>query len=157
VEENLTELETSMYNMLESELDYFYVERVDYNSNVVLRIENTHYFYQQREKLEYSYDKITWNKVKDGDYNFSYRIYFRCVGDSITTKTGYTRLFDFPAITTKFNIGGNLDMLMYNYKNVASGNYTLTNTCYCELFKGLRIHHAKDLRLPSMNLDDACY
>jgi hypothetical protein len=141
-----------MYNFK----NYFYIESLADNN--IIYFQDFH-LGTSSNKVEYCIKLGDWESlegVSQYTLNKNERIYLRCCGDTIK-KDSYddsVPLFD---SVEKVNVGGNMDMLIFNYLDVAMSNYNFTQYAMASMFINTKIVDASKLLLISTEVPFGAY
>jgi hypothetical protein len=135
--------------------NYFYIASLEDNNQIDLTNPNT-WAGVNCTKLEFSYDKKTWTRLKGSDIltiNKNDSLFMRCrSGHICKTKNDNKSLF---YSTGKFNIGGNLHTLIFDYTTVVDS--LPIDYCMKSLFNSKMVVDASQLILPAKILSNYCY
>lgn len=138
-----------------SEPNYFYIASLEDNNSINLTNPNT-WLGVKCTQMEYSLDHQTWSRLKGSDVitlNTADTLFIRCRSGNIC-KTNGERKTMFTA-SKMFNIGGDINTLMFDYKTKVDS--LPTDYCMLYLFESQRVVDASQLVLPATKLSKYCY
>lgn len=141
-----------MYNFK----DYFYIESLEDNN--IIYFQNFH-LGAYSNKVEYCIKLDDWKSLEGTSQytlNKNEKIYLRCCGDTIK-KDSYDDSIPLFDSVEKVNVGGNMDMLIFNYLDVDVNAYDFTRYSMASMFTGTKIVDASKLLLTTTELSTGAY
>ena len=137
--------------------NYFYIESLEDNNVVSFGVDDT-WLGEKKSNVFYSFNKINWfslSLVSSLTLSKNQHVYFKSDGSNLqkgeyTGNPNSNTIKSLFKTTKKFNVGGNVKILLNQNNNISNGGYQY-------LFLSLQVVDASNLELPATTLSDYCY